>query len=521
MAIDDLPGDFVTINRDEIAENYRRDVRIRNPNALTGPGTQPDLDARTFADGQVPLYNDATLIANAINEDEATGEGLERVATRLGLGDSPRTAAVGATGFVTVDAAISGGNILAGDQLTEPNSGLKYECTLTKLYADGEQAPIKGTDTGPLTNQDVGVVLQWDNPRPGIGPNATVATDSQGEGLTGGSDEETDAQLRNRIKDRRANPAASGNDAEIQDLAEDKLTGVAVEKAFTYPAILGPGSTGLTFTVRPAGLGRDRKPSAAQLTAVESYVIGQLPADDSVFMLAMLQQLVDIVLSVEFAAGAAGFTDDPTWPPYQASLAGPGAVIISAATDALNFTIATDDADYTGMAQPIIGQALAVWDTTTDPPAFRKKVIQSFTGTGAWVVVVEDANAASDTTYVPVVGQRVMPWSDSLEDLVDPVLRYFDALGPGENTSVTFRDGRRQRRTPRPTQLLYPNEITNNLIATAFGTDENGNPYPTLLELDSVLDAVITEGLGTTTTVGTPAVSVNLIELDDLAVFPL
>lgn len=502
MAIDTLPVAFVAKTRDRIKADYLRSYKIRNPNARTEEGTQPDIDASIAADVVLPLWAVARHVADATSLESMTGSALDQRAAEAGI--PPRLEAGGASGFVEIEASAGGGTIYEGDELTNVATRMVYECAVTALYVDGDLVPVRGVSTGEQTNLDPDVVLTWSSPRPGIGPSATVAADTQGNGLTGGRVVEGDDEIRERIRDARGNPKASGNEAEIRDaLAE--IPGLRIQYAFVWPGIVATGTCGFSFTLNPARPGGSRAPNATQLAEALAYLQGRFPADDGLFAIALVEQNVDLTLDVEWADGAVGWSDATPWPPYYAPSAGPGAVVVSAVTSATGFTLATDDADYTGVVQPVVGQTIAVYDQSA--AAFRRKRIASFTGTGPWVIVVDESNAVSDTTYTPIVGQRVCPWSDSLDDLAAPLAAYFDATGPGEMVANPFDAGLRQKRVPRPPKQ-WPINVSNRAVRD-------------VLDLASVQDAEIVDGLGTACATGSPGVSARLLRLRYLAAFPL
>src|SRR4051812_22309504 len=124
MALDDLPGTIAVPTRDEIATKFRRDYGIVSPESDTSDGTQPDVLAKTVAITLLPVYSDAVLITGGINEDEATGKRLDRVGERYGV---PRPQPVGASGYVSVSAADSGGTIQEGDEIKNRQTKKRYE----------------------------------------------------------------------------------------------------------------------------------------------------------------------------------------------------------------------------------------------------------------------------------------------------------------------------------------------------------------------------------------------------------
>lgn len=502
MAIDTLPVAFVAKTRDRIKADYLRSYKIRNPGARTEEGTQPDLDASVAADVVLPLYGIAKRNADATALGSTTDDALEERADEAGI--PPRLAAAGASGFVEVEASAGGGTIFEDDELVNPETRLVYRCTTTALYVDGDLVPVEGVSTGEQTNLDPGIVLRWSSPRPGIGPNATVEADTEGNGLTGGRVVEGDDELRERIRDARSNPKASANEAEIR-AALAEIPGLRIQAAFVWPGIVAPGTCGFSFTLQPSRAGGSRIPNATQLSIALAYLQGRFPADHGFFPIALVEQDVDMSLDVEWAEGAVRWADATPWPPYQAPSAGPGAVVVSAATSAIAFTLATDDADYTGVTQPVVGQTIGFYDR--DAAAFVRKRIASFTGTGPWAITADESNAVSDTTYVPIVGQRACPWSDSLDDLVAPLVAHIDATGPGEQVGTPFDAGLRMKRVPRPPKQ-WPINVSNRALRD-------------VIELASVQDAEIVDGLGTACATGSPGVSARLLRIRYLAAFPL
>lgn len=204
-------ADVQVYTRAERVAKYKRDYLLRVPGADVGTNTQPDIDANLLAEQMLILDNDAVIIGRSTNIDDASGDAIDR---NFGNPEGvPRLDPVGASGFVVISASSGGTTIFAGDELTYAATGARYQCTRTDLYDDGDNCPIEGIDTGPSTDLDAGTILTWASPRPGCEDTCTVYERSDGSGLTGGRDEENDDDYRARIKERRANPPASGNTA--------------------------------------------------------------------------------------------------------------------------------------------------------------------------------------------------------------------------------------------------------------------------------------------------------------------
>jgi hypothetical protein len=497
MALEDLPGELVTPTRADIVAKYQRDAKLRNPASETGPGTQPELDGRLIADHLLPVYGQAITVANGTNEDAATGPRLDRVGARWGV---PRPKARGARGHVKVSASASGGTIQAGTECKSRQTNRKYEAAETRSLQDGQHIAIRGIDTGPSTDLPPGSVLQWSSPPNGIGALATVVAQADGSGLSGGADVAIDGIYQPLIKERRTNPPASANDAQIRDILS-RTPDVPIEKVYTYPCVLGPSSTAFTFTVTASKVGASRRPTTVQLQAALAQLLSELPPD-SAFPLEMLSDPFDLALEIEWSGSVRGWTDSSPWP--RRYTGAPGAIVVDTVTSATSFVLKTSDSNYSGVVQPVVGQTIGVWDSGNF--RFRRKQIKSFTGTGPWSVVFETANGASDTNYAPTTGQKVFPWSESAPTLVDAVLGYLATFGPGEMFASFPGDDRRQRRQPLPGKS-YPQKITAALTTP-------------VIALDAVQDAAIVEGSGETPALGTPGVDVSLLELGNFCLFP-
>lgn len=499
MADEELPGVIQTLTRDEYRDLYLQDYKLFVPGADVGPGTQPYVDASLAADSTQILVNDAIVIGNGTNLDDSEGRWLQQIGESEGVFKLPPA---GGSGFVVITTAAGGTKLFAGDQLREPLSGLRFQVLQEAVYGNGALVPIGGVDTGEETNLDAGTTVVFSSPRPGCEAPATIYEQSNGEGLTGGRGAETDDEYRERIKQKRRDPPASGNDAEYQRIVED-LPSVGVQKAFTYPAIFGPGTTGFTFTLRPDTPGAGRVPNGAQLNLAFATLQGCMPGDDGIFPISMAETPLVVTYRVSWASGAAGWADVPQWPPFSVSTEKVKVAAVPAPTP----TTCRLQKAGAAITDPQAGQTIGFFDRAAS--VFRRKRIETVTvvtpGT-TWDLVFSTTALASDVTYTPIVGTAASPWSDSLDLLVEPTLMFVDGLGPGEMFSSFFDPGLRQRRAPaNPDE--YPSTVTNKIISP-------------ILALPSISNAVLLEpGVPTNTPVGIPGMLVYLFALADLAIF--
>jgi uncharacterized phage protein gp47/JayE len=501
MTVDNLPGEIVLPTRDDIIARWKRSLKIRVPDADVSDNTQPDVQARIRADALLPIYSSTkTIGANAVLE-EAVGQAVDQWGEREGVGT--RREAVGASGFVIIAASLGGGTIPVGDVLTDDDTGLKYKCIREQLYTNGSLCPVEGIDTGPGSNVDAGHSLKWSSPRPGIGQIAVVSEATDGSGLTGGREVESDDEYKSRILAAKAERAASGNDADYQQTAGE-TPGVSVQQVFTIPCVVGPGTTCVLTTVRPLTPGGSRIPNATQRSLIEAHVVGEMPGDDGAFHGEIAEESADVVFTVAWDPDAQGWSDVVPWPPYYPPASGPlRAIVVNTAASPSSFVLKTADSVYTSVAQPQPGQTIAFYDS---PKAkFRRKRILSVVGTGPWTITADTSNDASDTGYTPVVGQRATPWSESLDALLPKLLTYFDGLGPGEQFATFYDVGRRQRRQPAAPKQ-WPHTLTAKALEGA-------------LDIPEILDRTLVEGDGATPTIGTPGVLSYMLKLRYVGAF--
>lgn len=490
MADDALP------TRDQLAAAYRRDYKFRVPDARVDEGTQPHTESVLISDLGMTILSVADKIRDRQDLRRRRGADLDEVGELEGVARPP---AAGGSGFVRVNASAGGGTIQAGDILTTKDGNLRFQCRVTGLYNASTPVPIIGITTGPATNLKPGTILRWVSPRQGIGMEATVLEQGTGNGLTGGRDEATDDEYIDLIIERRANRAIQWNDAAYHKAVEE-TPGLAVQKAFSWPAIDGPGHIAVGFTLNPDGVGGSRVPSGAQRSQVASRLELLFPGDDGVFVVEFVDQFVEVALQVAWRSTARGWTDIAPWPTYV-----PGNMVRVLGTPT---PTATTFRVTGGLSlAPKVGQTLALYDRVAG--RFRPKRILTATlaAPNTWDIVCDTTNDASDTSYTPVAQQKVSPWSDSLQSLVDPVDLYFRGLGPGEMYASFSTPGRRRRRQPQSPEE-WPSIITNQLI----------NPVQDLATVayaDLLLPAT-----PYATPVGTPGVSAYLFRLGDFAVFP-
>lgn len=502
MALAVEADEIIVKSRDEWLALYLRSHQLRSP-ASVAIDSEPYVSGTAIADQLNIQSENARQMSRQIPLASISGKSLDALLKALGLG--ARFPETGSQGALVADTSLNGSTIVAGTECSYDNGNVFY-CTITQLYVTGQNVPIAAKSTGPNTNLAAGTQLVWGAAPPGSAPKLRVFKQTDGSGLTGGRLAETDDEVRNRISDYYANPPAAGNDAAYQAAIEfSQGHGIAVQKAFTMPCALGPGTTAFCFTMSPATPGASRRPNATQLQRVYDFVKGKFPGDDGIFACVLQAVLLEVIVRVNWSVGTNGWVDVVPWPPYQAASDTPGPFVVSAVTSPTAFSVDCLSGNRAGAIAPQVGNNFALFDRDTGH--FRQKRILTVTGAGPWALVIDSTNGVSDTGYVPVLGQRLCPWSDSLDTLVSPVVDYFGEMGPGEQFSYFFDPGTRQKRNP-PSPRYWPSTVSNRLAAD-------------ILKLDSIADAVIVKGLGQSTPAGTPAALSKLLELDTLSIFPL
>jgi len=495
-----VPPELIIPTRQELISRHLQFRRIANPAIDVSEGGEPWIDACVAADIQLQVIAQARRITQAAFPSTALSSDVAFWGEITGV-TAPE--ATGSLGLVRISASVGGGEIQEGTFLTIRglSNGPRFQARITGRYYDNEAVPIVSYDTGRETNLPPDTILEWVNPPSGIGPRAVVIN-QDGEGLTGGRDAATPAEHQAAILDKLRDPPGAENDAHYRQ--EARKQGVPVQQAFSYPAVLGPGTTGITVTVFPQRKGGNRVPTGQQLRRIGEGLEYAFGADDSILMTTLVAQPSTVAYQVDWSAGASGWASASPWPRYYA---GNSNVVIKTVASALAFQVGAYGNNYTGLPAPSAGKRIALFDAAN--ARFVEKRILTVTGSGPWDLTIDTTNRVSDESYTPVVGQRVSPWSDSLVALVDAVIPVFEGLGPGEVIFGTPLDGTRRKRTPFA-PALWPYRLTQEALESAVST----------ARVPQLFDRQLVMGDGTTATTGTPGVVAYLVTLGDLAVYP-
>ena len=508
---------LIVPDRDAIATLGRRQWGIRHKQAGGRPldiGTRslPWVITQFIADVLIPVYAIALSLDASWSVRNRFGADLETTALELGL--EGRKLATGAIGYVVASQIAAGGSSIENpDELLHEPTGVRFKVSVTNVYQDGDPIQIEAIDPGPESNLAQGSILRFRNPRPGCGEFATIQGQNDGTGtitgLTGGRNAESDIELQDRIIDRQSNPPASGNDAQIIDVAQ-KLPGVPVEKAWVIPAWYGPGTSCVLFTVRPDAKTGSRLPTTAQRGKMQTHLQANFATDWGLTVGALQTKPLAVVLAVTFRQGASAFVDPTPWPPVNTGVVGAILMVVDGAVAPTTSTMRVKNAMFLAgtCPNPEIGQTIALYDISTN--TFAKKrianVIQIVAGS-KWDLVFDFTAAASDT-LLPTAGQIVSPWATTLNAIPPAVTSTMRGLGPGEQFAVFKDPGMRQKRIP-----LSPGDwssvVSNADMVSAVKATRAVSDVDMLLPLTPHA-----------TPVGVPGVLSNLLQLSDLAVYP-
>jgi uncharacterized phage protein gp47/JayE len=282
----------------QIAERILSDFQSR----ITGAGSLLRRSfirvvAKVYAGAIHLLYGFLTYIKDQIFATTADTNNLDAHGNEVGV---IRTEAVKATGQGTA----TGTNGIAIPANTELQSGegLIYIVDTAVTIAGGIAtldltAQLAGNDG----NEDGGVELTFISPIANVNTIVTITTD----GITGGIDEETDDDYRDRILARKRTPPHGGTEFDYENWTKE-VSGVT--RVWITSAYQGAGTVGVAFV-------RDNDtdsiiPSESEIATVRSYLISHtdpitgettgipVTAEPGLFMITVSLYTVDFTIKI-------------------------------------------------------------------------------------------------------------------------------------------------------------------------------------------------------------------------------
>jgi uncharacterized phage protein gp47/JayE len=181
----------------------------------------------------------------------------------------------------------SGTTVPDGTRLEGP--AFSYETTEEIVIGTGPtEAPVRALDPGVAGNLEVGTTLSMSSTVPGADSTVTVVD------IDGGTDTETDEQLRARILQRIRNPPMGGTQENYVTWA---LAVPGVTRAWAAPE-QGPGTITVRFLMDDLRAEDDGWPTPADEQVVHDYINTMRPVTvKDCYVLAPIKQFIDIEIA--------------------------------------------------------------------------------------------------------------------------------------------------------------------------------------------------------------------------------
>lgn len=287
MAYD--PPSFETV-RQELLDTYRNNI----PGANVSAGSEVYARASVAAAAAALLAHGVKYVERQAFPDTADSDNLERHAGLYGLTRKEPTPATGGT----VELTGTNGTVVAAGLVLVHEDGTEFTTTAGGTINLGVLVvAAEATTEGSAGNKIVGDELTVQAPPLGVNGDATVASS-----FSGGTDEETDAELLARVLARMQAGNAGGTATDYEQWA---LTVAGVVAAHCLATRLGPGT--VSVAVYTEGPGGYRAPaSAGKRAEVLAYLDTVRPVSANVDVPAITEVGVDVEVEItEYEPGYA------------------------------------------------------------------------------------------------------------------------------------------------------------------------------------------------------------------------
>ncbi len=257
--------------------------RLANADALLRRSTL-GVVGRVFSGLARGLYGDIQYLADQLFVATAEKTYLERHAS---LKDLSRKLPAVATGNATATGP-EGTPIAAGTLSTRSDNQQFITTTAVTIGSAPTPVPVAATLGGTAGNTAAGSTLTFINPIAGV----ALAVDENG--LAGGTDVETDDELRARLLDVWQNPPQGGSPSDYVEWAE-AVAGVTRAWVFKYGQ--GAGTVGVAFVMDDnAG---SIVPDAGTVGAVQAALDTKAPTTATVYAITLQAIVVPIAIHLE------------------------------------------------------------------------------------------------------------------------------------------------------------------------------------------------------------------------------
>jgi uncharacterized phage protein gp47/JayE len=205
-------------------------------------------------------------------------------------GTTGRKLATLSQGTIEVIASINGTLVPQFSQLLS-SEGILFE-TLEQFVTSSAGPVIinvRSLEPGANANMTAGDTMSFTTDFPGLEAPTTVV------GITGGTDDETDDQLRSRVLQRIREPPMGGS---ANDYVQWALAVPGVTRAWCAPLEMGIGTVTVRFLMDDLRADDDGWPNADDIAAVEDYLNTMRPvAIKDFWVLAPIKQFVDVEIA--------------------------------------------------------------------------------------------------------------------------------------------------------------------------------------------------------------------------------
>lgn len=265
-----------------IETDYTSRLGIKEPARVSVVRAQ----SRAFAGAVHGLYGFLEFISQQALPDTAVDEYLDRWCAIFGI---YRIAATQAVGNITITG--NNGNIIPAGTVLQSSDLIQYETTADATIASGTAtAPVRAMTAGSSGNLSALSALSFQSPVAGINSSASVGLD----GITGGSDQESNESLRQRLIARIQTPPQGGNAADYDKWAQEAHPDVT--RVWVNPLEMGAGTVTVRFVTDnvPGG----PIPSSTIVDTVEAYIQTKRPVTANVFVVAPVLNEVDFSIQL-------------------------------------------------------------------------------------------------------------------------------------------------------------------------------------------------------------------------------
>lgn len=337
----------------------------------------------------------SVLVANnriaSSNFSPRTAEGDQLLELAAQFGIFPRPASSASGSLIVELTGVATATIPPGFLAVAPN-GSTYAVTTGGIFASGDLVAVSAVETGEDTNQDPSTRLQWADA--GIG--GLVQTCAVGpSGITGGAESDDVEDVRTRLLRSLAAPAVGGNWSSIAGWAE--ASSAAIETAFVYPAVQGPGS----YDVAVVGFGDNKALDLATIDGAKAAILAEMPGHAELNVTSVIEQGVDVVLDAilplpVIAGGVGGgWRDSAPWPAaidgQPAAIFGTPNVTFAAVTKTLTRSAGSWIADRFK-----VGMSITVTGSASNNTSFTITALTSTVATVLQTPVNETYNSVAD-----------------------------------------------------------------------------------------------------------------------------